>query len=924
MSDTTTKPYRGSEWKKWDLQIHTYLDPNWKWPSGYPNGNDRQQERIAKFENDFIRHCIENRIEGVAITDHNAGDAIDGLLVKNRELGNKVTILPGVEVASDGGTHLLIIFDPSSFIRKNRWNTWRETVDHFLTAIFTDNPRFEEQNGRNTPLNPASSIDQIIKKAKEYSAIVIFPHVFSQGTGLFSCDSRTRKRVLKTCNILDIACVQRDIQKKTDEANRKLTGQGFDSNDFAFINTSDSRRIEDVGSKFTWIKADATFEGLRQIIHEPKTRVSIQENPPLYLHPQIISAKLLNASSYQSKKSDFPPITLTKEIFFSPNLTTIIGPRAAGKTVLVELIGYVANRFSTDKRDKKLPLVEFLSKEFSDIEIEVTFQSGAEEVTTLKRPVKEWNDPFYTSPFKIEYWAQGEIERIANSSNQISDYIEQNWLNSDFLTKTKREIETLQKEMKSLRGNYSNKLQIEIEKKKLEAERKQIEAYFNKLKAEEYKQITGKIKENRVKRQMIEGLVQDIKNQAALLKNLAVQVRFFSTVDKDKVLELFSARDPLRKKIEGFYQLKETQLDAIVTDLETTAKAIEDSDVKKSLDKENTELIKQFTDYCKTNGIMISKGEVEKRNDRIKFIDQQVSKLESQLQKFEGDQKRHGQLAAELSTKLKLWEKENNKLINGFNRQFGNTQISAFWNNPASEIAGWIKAQFLDSNSNLKGLIEKNFKTKSPVREDYLADIIDELVDKYGDKAREEIASILKQNKAPKLQDSSGKTETIRWFFEDENTKPIREDIIMRLNEYAETGNNYIKYGNKVLGKDSMSFGERCGTLVELILLSGDHPLIIDQPEDHLDAKFVAERVVTLIREQKPNRQIIICTHNANIVVLGDSELVTALAVSSRDKVSIEQGSLENIQMKKTIFDVLEGGESAFKKREQKYGEAIS
>ena len=86
----------------------------------------------------------------------------------------------------------------------------------------------------------------------------------------------------------------------------------------------------------------------------------------------------------------------------------------------------------------------------------------------------------------------------------------------------------------------------------------------------------------------------------------------------------------------------------------------------------------------------------------------------------------------------------------------------------------------------------------------------------------------------------------------------------------------------------------------------------------------MAERIVTLIREQKPNRQIIICTHNANIVVLGDSELVTALAVSSRDKVSAEQGSLENIQMRKTIFDVLEGGESAFKKREQKYGEAIS
>ena len=62
-----------------------------------------------------------------------------------------------------------------------------------------------------------------------------------------------------------------------------------------------------------------------------------------------------------------------------------------------------------------------------------------------------------------------------------------------------------------------------------------------------------------------------------------------------------------------------------------------------------------------------------------------------------------------------------------------------------------------------------------------------------------------------------------------------------------------------------MSFGERCGTLIELILQSGDHPLIIDQPEEHLDSGFIADRVVNIIKEQKIKRQIIICTHNANI-----------------------------------------------------------
>lgn len=895
--------YRGSEWRKWDLHVHTPASYDW----------DKTCKDGAK---EIIEKAVAENLSVIAIADHHSVSGIDNVIKAAN--GKNITVLPGVELRTDKGNkgiHIIAIFDSSV--------SSKTIYDKLLCPLNLSDNDVKTKSDEHIYCN----FESACQKIHELGGLV-FLHAGNKSNGIEQLDSDIRSNLKKDLAFLvDIF----EVSDKNQVENYKGIVFPKIKQTFPCIITSDAcdrsklkykngHSTEVLGKKFSWIKADPTFEGLKQIIYEPSARVCLDDNAPLYLHPQIISAKLLNTNSYQSKKSDFPPITLTQEVFFSPNLATIIGPRAAGKTVLVELIGYVANKFSAEKKDKKLPLVEFLSREFADLEVEITFQSGAEEATKIKRSVKDWNDPFYTSPFKVEYWTQGDIEKKADSPKQIADYIGDR-LHSDLLIKTKEEIGALREEMESLRSSYSDKLQTEIEKKKLEAERKQIEAYFNKLKTEEYKQITGKIKENRAKRQMIEGLVQDIENQTTLLKNLAGQLRFSSTVDKDKVLELFGVQDPLRKKIEGFYQLKETQLDAIVADLEATAKAIENSDVKKSLDKEDTELTKQFTNYCKSNGITITKGEVEKRNNRIKFIDQQVSKLENQLKKFEGDKKRHGQLAVELNKKLKLWEKENDKLISGFNKSFENTQISALWNNPASEISGWIKSQFLDSNTELKGIIEKNFKIKSPVKENYLEDVINELVGKYRDKAKEKIASVLELNKPPDLQDSSGKIETIKWFFEDPNTTPIREDIIMRLSEYAETGDNYIKYGDKVLGKDSMSFGERCGTLVELILLSGDHPLIIDQPEDHLDAKFVAERVVTLIRGQKPNRQVIICTHNANIVVLGDSELVIALSVSSRDKVNAEQGSLENIQMRKTIFDVLEGGETAFKKREQKYGE---
>ncbi len=909
MSNAISKPYkRGSEWRKWDLHVHT--------PASY----DWDKSCNATIE-DIVDKALAEKISVIAITDHHTIEGIDEAVKAAK--GKNLTILPGVELRTDKGNkgiHIIGVFDSTV--------TSKTIYDKLLCPLNLSKDDVNEKGSDQIYCN----FEEACQKIHELGGLVLL-HAGKKSNSIEQLDSDVRAALKKDLAFL-VDIFEVSNQKQVDDY-RKIVfpriKQAFpciitsDACDRSKLRYKKGHSVEVIGKKYSWIKADSTFafEGLKQIIYEPSARVCLKDDAPLYSHPQIVSAKLLNTSGYQSKKGDFPPITLTQEIFFSPNLTTIIGPRAAGKTVLVELIGYVANQFSTDKKDKKLPLIEFLSKEFSDLEVEITFQNGAGEPIKWKRSVNDWNNPFYTLPFKIEYWAQGDIEKKANSSEQIADYINDR-LHSDLLIKAKKEIEELRKEMESLRSSYSGKLQTEIEKNKLEAERKQIEAYFEKLKTEEYKQITDKIKNNREKRQLIEVLAQDIKNQIAALKDLTRKFRFSSTINKDKLLELFSAHDPLRKKIEEFYQLNETQLNVIVDDLEKTAKAIENSNIKKELDNENIELTRQFANYCKSNGITITKEEVEKRNNRIKFINQQISNLESQLRKYEGDKNRHEQLAAELSTKLKLWKKENDKLIKNFNKDLKNTEISIFWNNPASEVAKWIKSQFIESNSKLKGMIETAFKIKSSIRENYIEDIIDELVKNYGTKSRKKIASTLKQNKTPALQDSSGKIETIRWFFEDPNTKPIREDIIMRLSEYAETGYNCIKYKDKVLGRDSMSFGERCGALVEFILSFGDHPLIIDQPEDHLDAKFVAERVVDLIRKQKVNRQVIICTHNANVVVLGDSELVTTLSVKKKGNVSVEQGSLENIQMRKTIFDILEGGETAFKKREQKYGKAIS
>ena len=103
-----------------------------------------------------------------------------------------------------------------------------------------------------------------------------------------------------------------------------------------------------------------------------------------------------------------------------------------------------------------------------------------------------------------------------------------------------------------------------------------------------------------------------------------------------------------------------------------------------------------------------------------------------------------------------------------------------------------------------------------------------------------------------------------------------------------------------------------------IFLADGDNPLIIDQPEENLDNKFIYEDLVGAFKEAKKKRQVIIATHNANLVVNTDAEQVI-VAEFKDNKISYKGGSIENIDIRNSITLLLEGGKEAFKRREEKY-----
>jgi ABC-type cobalamin/Fe3+-siderophores transport system ATPase subunit len=125
----------------------------------------------------------------------------------------------------------------------------------------------------------------------------------------------------------------------------------------------------------------------------------------------------------------------------------------------------------------------------------------------------------------------------------------------------------------------------------------------------------------------------------------------------------------------------------------------------------------------------------------------------------------------------------------------------------------------------------------------------------------------------------------------------------------------------KQVGVNQLSDGQKHTILLAIAMLAESNlPLIIDQPEDDLDNAFIFDSVVATLRTIKERRQVIVVTHNANIAVLGDSELILPMKRAGDKGTVVGRGSIDRNETKKGVQEILEGGELAFRRRHAIYG----
>ncbi len=111
------------------------------------------------------------------------------------------------------------------------------------------------------------------------------------------------------------------------------------------------------------------------------------------------------------------------------------------------------------------------------------------------------------------------------------------------------------------------------------------------------------------------------------------------------------------------------------------------------------------------------------------------------------------------------------------------------------------------------------------------------------------------------------------------------------------------------------SAGQKTAAILSFLLADGNEPLLMDQLEDDLDNALVSQLVVSQLRSNKSRRQLIVITHNANIVVNGDAELVMPMEFISGQIVSNTAGGLQERLVREKVCAIMEGGKEAFEQR---------
>lgn len=934
--------YKGMRWLKCDLQMQTPADAR-HWA-----GDRLEAGQEAAAAKAFAEACYEKGLDVVGITDHNflSKDFIPHLQTAfdeiDREFSHKITLFPGFEFEAAGvgrGVHVLCLFEPGTDLTR---------LDSILTECGVSYPR----------MNAAGQLEKSDKNLKEilritqdkYGGIVIMPHATSND-GIFDSDSIAEWLQQDQFTNPDLLAVEVPKPVHLMSAGyQRLLRSGDDCQPgwkrirpIATLMSSDNKKLVDfdehqkptpnsIGYRYSWFKmSEPSIESLRQAFLDHESRIILPEDVTTDTHP----AQRVRQATIKSISIKNVAFLADQQVHFSPNMNCVIGGRGSGKSTLLEYLRIILGKdkskdldYGTKERIKRVrdtlneprAEVEVCWVSADGVEDRIVWQNGSPTVQG-----RDLADPetFFNS-LPLRFYSQQQLNRLTESKIDDGSVRQAQRLLELVDGFTKNELDELADREHKLKLQIQDAFSNLRKAKTLEKDYKRLQQEHQEL--DRQWKARSEIQEDARQHQLLkaearylEGLAgtpgKQFTDVASLAETIAASHVAFQVTDSthaawfrqfdDKVK---AAKDSLARTIRDAVE----QFEAAVEDLKTNDPAW--NAIREELDQADA----KFSEACAAKGLTtddvghlqeINQSRTKKQREidetgaeiqRLKEAAGDTGLLMQQLHQIWRDQfqkrveaaERANELAVlnegrqrfiEVSAKYQQDYKNFRELWQSFAPSDGRTRLGKNWESCGETLYTLFTGQE-DAESPWQVLEERLSVEQGSTGPDFGSN---------------------SQDLFQHIQDNLERWEKLR-------CSRVQDTVDMKLFRADGSTAGSIAEG-------SLSDGQRNTAALALLLAQEGGPLVIDQPEDELDSNFVFRELIPMLRKVKSKRQLIMATHNANLPVNGDAELVYAFEARDGKGEALACGGLDQASVTKAVLDIMEGTEEAFRRRREKY-----
>lgn len=877
----------GAKFVRADLHIHSYGD----------DGSFDVKDTNMTPEN-IVDTAIQSDLKVISITDHN--EITNSKVAVDYAVNKNVLVIPGIEVSTTQG-HLLVYFKKFQELR------------NFFGKLTITEDKHRCNNG----------VVECLDFANQYNGFGVLAHIeldsgFEKVIGRFS---GVIEDVISHPNLLALEISRKEsvtLYTDNDDLSErknliKIRRERLNlEGDMVLpkIMSSDSHSLDKLGrnasgdKKLTRFKVDElSFESIRIALLSYQSRVRIEDLLPERI-PKFIGLNIKGG------------ILDGQTVRFSENLNCIIGGRGAGKSTLLESLREASGNKST---------ASVVDSDVWPDEIGLIYEDETGKRTEFKRSkndlsfnVTDQDDGI--DHVVIESYGQGETADTIQHSDEdpraLLSFLD-SFIDVGALALEDGEVCDL------LLDNQSETSKLRIEISHIPETQRQLTNLSGKKKRLESDQVgdlvryqTSLVKERSLRTDLISDLTDLVKSYRDAFKDDELFTHF-SNMSENEIVVGKAEFIKVKEIVKEFSDIVDSQSSQLDTALQSKVEALKvqlnswkarESQIQTDIDKKKEEL--------EAAGIPFDIGKINQIANDLDYYEKRLKKLKEDEKKLKSlDKERSELIKRRKAIKQSIFNKRLSFSIR-INENLKNSVDGLHVS--ASYSQGCFSAEFEQS---IKQMMD--WRTSQVRKSEIIASSISPL--EFCDGVRKNNLSVLKG-----IEDSEGdrvfSDSDINSILEKAANSKAYEDF--ETLKYEDRPNlqvtKIIKNGESVnritRSISQLSLGQQQSILLAILIQSNSvEPLLIDQPEDNLDSEFIYKTIVDNLKRIKETRQVIIVTHNANIAVLGDAELVIPLKSTSEKTYIMDRGSIDRDSVRESCCAILEGGRRAFLSRQKIY-----